>query len=278
MTARSEALHLTILKYSPQLTPRETSLNLFSMSGHNKWSKIKRKKGASDAKKSKAFSKVIREITVAARFGGADPDGNPRLRLAMDKAREANMPNDNVQRAIQKGAGGGEGTSLEEFVLEGYGPGGSALLVEVLTDNHNRSVSDIRHIISKHGGSLGAAGCVNWMFNKKGVLTFDKSVGEEQLMEVLLEAGADDIQEQEDLFEATCPPYDITKILAACQKVGIKPAEAGIQMIPQSTVHLNEADAGKILKLMELLEENDDVQNVHSNFDMDESLMEKLTS
>ena len=155
------------------------------MSGHNKWSKIKRKKGASDAKKSKVYSKIIREITVAARVGGGDPDGNPRLRLALDKARAANMPNDNADRAIQKGIGGEEGAQLEEFILEGYGPGGSALLVEVLTDNRNRSVSDIRHIFSKHGGNLGEAGCVNWLFTKKGILTFDKSTRQEKLIEAI---------------------------------------------------------------------------------------------
>ena len=248
------------------------------MSGHNKWSKIKRKKGASDAKKSKVYSKIIREITVAARVGGGDPDGNPRLRLALDKARAANMPNDNADRAIQKGIGGEEGTQLEEFILEGYGPGGSALLVEVLTDNRNRSVSDIRHIFSKHGGNLGEAGCVNWLFTKKGILTFDKSAGEEKLMEAVLEAGADDISEQDDVFEVTCPPYDVAKVLAACAANGLKPLEAGPQMIAQNTVQLNEADGSKILKLIELLEDNDDVQNVHSNFDIDEALMEKLAS
>lgn len=248
------------------------------MSGHNKWSKIKRKKGASDAKKSKIYSKIIREITVAARFGGADPDGNPRLRLAVDKARAANMPNDNVHRAIQKGAGGGEGTHLEEFLLEGYGPGGTALLVEVLTDNRNRSISDIRHILSKNGGNLGEAGCVNWIFSKKGVLTFNKSVGEEKLMEVALDAGADDICEQEEAFEVTCSPVDLPQISIACEKAGFKPLEAGPQMIPQNTVRLNEEAASKMLKMIELLEDNDDVQNVHSNFDIDEKLMEKLAS
>lgn len=176
------------------------------MAGHSKWKKIKRKKGASDAKKGKVFSKLIREITVAARIGGPDPDGNPRLRLAIDKAREANMPSDNVQRAIQKGAGGAEGAALEEFILEGYGPGGAAVLVEAMSDNHKRTVAEVRHAFTKLGGNLGEVGCVGWLFTKRGVLLFPKAVGEEKLMEIALEGGANDIKESDESLEVYTPP------------------------------------------------------------------------
>lgn len=248
------------------------------MSGHNKWSKIKRKKGESDAKKGKTFAKIIREITIAARSGGGDPDGNPRLRLALDKAREANMPTENAQRAIKKGTGELEGEAIEEFLLEGYGPGGVALLIEAMTNNRNRTISEVRHLLTKNGGNMGEAGCVNWMFAKRGILTFPKSVGEEKLMEIALEAGAEDIQEGEDNFEVLTQPADLTKVQATCEKKGLKPTEANLQMVPQNTIHLEGENAAKMLKLIEALEDHDDVQNIHSNFDMDEAVMEKLTS
>lgn len=248
------------------------------MSGHSKWKKIKRKKGVSDAKKGKVFSKVIREITVAARLGGADPDGNPRLRLAMDKAREANMPSDNVQRAIQKGTGGGDAVPLEEFVLEGYGPGGVALLVEAMSDNHKRTVAEVRHDFTKWGGNLGEAGCVGWMFTRRGVLSFPKGIAEETLMDIALEAGAEDMKTTEDGFEVYTPPNAIDKVRAACEQKGLKATEASFQMIPQNTIHLEGADAERMLNLMEALEDLDDVQTVHANFDIDEKLLEKLAS
>ena len=248
------------------------------MSGHSKWSKIKRKKGAADAKRGKVFSKIIREITIAARVGGGDIDGNPRLRLVVDKAKASNMPADNIQRAIKKGAGGLEGETLEEFTLEGYGPGGTALFIEALTNNHNRTVAEIRHLLNKLGGNLGETGCVGWMFSKKGVLVFPKSIGEEKLMEIALDAGAEDIKDAEDNFDVQTPPNLLPKIKEACESKGLKPLEASVQMIPQNTIHLEGVDAEKMLKLMEALEDHDDVQNVHANFDIDTSVMEKLAS
>ena len=248
------------------------------MSGHSKWSTIKRKKGAADAKRGKIFSKLIREITVAARSGGADPDGNPRLRLAVDKAKEANMPADNITRAIKKGSGGLEGETFEEFTLEGYGPGGVALLVEALSNNRNRTVAEVRHLLTKMGGNMGEVGCVGWMFHKKGVLTFPKSIGEEKLMEAALDAGAEDISDAEDHFEVITPPTLWDKVKAACEAKGLKPLGASMQMIPQNTIRLEGPDAEKMIKLMEALEDQDDVQNVHANFDIDMSVMEKLAS
>ncbi|MBI5300139.1 MAG: YebC/PmpR family DNA-binding transcriptional regulator [Deltaproteobacteria bacterium] len=248
------------------------------MSGHSKWSTIKRKKGAADAKRGKIFSKIIREITVAARIGGPDPDGNPRLRLAIDKAKEANMPTDNVSRAIKKGSGELEGEIYKEFTLEGYGPGGTALLVEVMTNNHNRTVAEVRHLFNKLGGNMGEAGSVGWMFHKKGLLVFPKSVGEEKLMEVALDAGAEDIQSADDLFEVITPPNLLHQIKTACEEKGLKPQSASIQMIPQNTVRLEGSQAESMLRLMEALEDHDDVQNVHANFDIDTNVMEKLAS
>ena len=248
------------------------------MSGHSKWATIKRKKGATDAKRGKVFSKIIREITVAARIGGSDPDGNPRLRLVIDKARAANMPADNVTRAIKKGSGELEGEIYEEFTLEGYGPGGVALLIEAMSNNHNRTVAEVRHVLTRGGGNLGETGCVGWMFHRKGVLTFPKSVGEEKLMEVALEAGAEDIQESEEIFEVTTDSTHLYKVRAACESKGLKSGEASYQMIPQTVVKLEENDAEKFLKLMEALEDLDDVQNVHGNFDIDAKVMEKLAS
>jgi len=248
------------------------------MSGHSKWSTIKRKKGATDAKRGKAFSKIIRELTVAARVGGSDPDGNSRLRIVVDKAKAANMPRDNIERAIKKGTGELEGESYEEVSYEGYAPGGVALLIEVMTDNKNRTVSDIRHTLTKMGGSMGATGCVAWMFHKKGVLSFNKSVGEDKLMEVALEAGASDIQGDEETFEVTTEPNDFERIRLACEKAGLKTIEASIQMVPQNTVKVEGEDASRCLKLMEALEDLEDVQNVHANFDIDQKTMDACMS
>jgi len=246
------------------------------MSGHSKWSTIKHKKGAADAKKGKLFSKLIKEITVAARIGGGDPDSNARLRTVIDKARAANMPSDNVTRAIKKGTGDLEGVTYEESVFEGYGPGGVALYIEVLTDNRNRTVAEIRHMLSKGGGNLGESGCVAWMFSKHGVLTFDKSVGEDKLMEVALEAGAEDITEDEDMLTVTTDPASFEAVKKACEDGGLKPLEAELTMTPQNTVKLDDKDAEKMLKLMETLEDHDDVQSVSANFDISAELMEKL--
>ena len=248
------------------------------MSGHSKWATIKRKKGATDAKRGKVFSKIIREITIAARIGGGDPDGNPRLRLVIDKARAANMPADNVQRAIKKGTGELEGESYEEFSLEGYGPGGVALLIEAMSNNRNRTVAEIRHLLTRWGGILGENGCVGWMFQRKGVLTFPASVGEEKLMEVALEAGAEDIQPADDVFEVTTGPTDLEIVRNACEAKGLKSIESSYQLIPQNTIRLEEETAEKCVKLLEALEDHDDIQNVHSNFDIDAKVMEKLVS
>lgn len=196
----------------------------------------------------------------------------------MDKAREANMPADNVQRAIKKGIGGADAEILEEFFLEGYGPGGTAILVEALSNNRNRTVAEIRHLLGKMGGNMGEAGCVNWMFTKRGLLTFPKSVGEETLMETALEAGADDIQETEDGFDVLTPPNGLDKVKTACEKKGLKSEGASLQWIPQNTIHLEGNDAERMIKLMEALEAHDDVQNVHANFDIDTHVLEKLVS
>jgi YebC/PmpR family DNA-binding regulatory protein len=246
------------------------------MSGHSKWSTIKHKKGAADAKRGKLFSKLIKEITVAARVGGGDPDSNPRLRTILDKARTANMPNDNVTRAIKKGTGELEGSTYEEAVFEGYGPGGVALYIQVLTDNRNRTVAELRHLLTKGGGNLGESGCVAWMFSKHGILTFDKNVGEEKLMEVALEAGAEDMTDDEGILTVTTDPASFDAVKKACEDSGLKPLEAEVTMVPQNTVKLDGGDAEKMLKLMENLEDHDDVQNVSANFDISAELMEKL--
>lgn len=246
------------------------------MSGHNKWSTIKHKKGATDAKRGKVFTKIIKEISVAAKLGGGDPIANPRLRTAIDKAKAENMPKDNIERAIKKGAGGMEGVTYEEIIYEGYGPGGAAVLVEVLTDNRNRSVSDIRSIFTKCNGNMGEAGCVAWMFSKKGLILYDKSADFEQLFEAAIEAGAEDVAEQDEQFEVTTEPGDFTEVREALEAKGLRHASAEITMIPQTLVVLEGKQAESMLKLMDRLEDNDDVQNVYSNFDISSEEMEKM--
>ncbi len=247
------------------------------MSGHSKWSTIKRKKGALDAKRGKIFTKLIKEITVAARMGGGDPESNPRLRTAIAAAKAENMPKDNIERAIKKGTGELEGTQYEELIYEGYGPGGVAVLVEVLTDNKNRSIAEVRHIFSKHGGSLGENGCVSWMFEKKGLLIFSKDqVSEDDVMAVALEAGADDIKETEKEYEVIVSPSEFETVKEAFDKAGIPYLMAEISMIPQNTVALEGKDAEKMLKLMDALEDSDDVQNAYANFDISDAIMETL--
>lgn len=248
------------------------------MSGHSKWSTIKRKKGAADAKRGKIFSKLIKEITIAARMGGGDITGNSRLRQAVDTAKSQNMPQDNVTRAIKRGTGEMEGVQYEEFSYEGYGTGGVALLIQVLTDNKNRTVSEIRNILSKGGGNMGEAGSVAWMFSKQGVFTVDKNASsEDQLMEATLEAGVEDIQDQGDVFEISCAPENFDAVVEALKTAGIATLSAANDMVPQNTIKLTGDDVEKMLRLMENLEDHDDVQNVYANFDISEEDMEKFS-
>ena len=249
------------------------------MSGHSKWSTIKRKKGALDAKRGKIFTRLIKEITVAARMGGGDPEGNPRLRTAIATAKSENMPKDNIERAIKKGTGELEGAVYEEISYEGYGPGGVAVLVDCMTDNKNRTVADIRHAFSKSGGNLGETGCVSWMFEKKGSIVVDKdTIGEEELMDKALEAGADDVVEDDNVFQVVTAPDDFETVREGLEAEGIKFLEASVAMIPQNVVDITEEKPAKqILRLLESLEEHDDVQNVFSNFDISDEIMEAVS-
>jgi YebC/PmpR family DNA-binding regulatory protein len=247
------------------------------MSGHSKWHSIKHKKAAVDAKRGKAFSRVIKEITIAARLGGGDPDGNPRLRTAIQNAKSVNMPQDNITRAIKKGTGELPGVSYDEVTYEGYGPGGVAIMVEIMTDNKNRSVAEIRHIFSKHNGNLGETGCVAWMFQKKGLIILPvEGVNEDKLMEVVLEAGGDDINRETDTFEVTTEPDAMETVKNAIEKAGLPISEASVTMIPQSTIKLEGKQAVSMLKMMEALEDHEDVQNVYANFDIDEDVMNAM--
>jgi YebC/PmpR family DNA-binding regulatory protein len=249
------------------------------MSGHSKWSTIKRKKGAIDARRGKLFTKIIKEITLAARLGGGDIEGNSRLRQAIAAAKEENMPKDNIERAIKKGTGTGEGAvNYEEITYEGYGPGGVAVLVEVMTDNKNRTVAEIRHILSKHGGNLGENGCVSWIFEKKGSILVDKkAIQEDAIMELALDAGAEDVREEENEYEIITDPASFEQIKKAIDGGGVKCIEARIGMIPQNTIALEGTKAEQMLKMMEKLEDNDDVQNVYANFDISDDVMERLS-
>jgi YebC/PmpR family DNA-binding regulatory protein len=249
------------------------------MSGHSKWATIKHKKSATDAKRGKVFSKLIKEITVAARLGGGDPDANPRLRTVIAKAKEVNMPADNIKRAVQKGTGELPGVNYEEVNYEGYGPGGVAVLVEVLTDNKNRTVSEVRHIFSKHNGNLGETGCVSWMFQTRGLIAIDKEkTDEERLMEIAIEAGAEDVKDQGDSFEIHTDPSDFENVKKAVEDAGIPYSLAEITKIPQTTVRLEEKEAEQMLKLLAPLEDNDDVNAVHANFDIDDEIIERMGS
>ncbi|MBE9541594.1 MAG: YebC/PmpR family DNA-binding transcriptional regulator [Deltaproteobacteria bacterium] len=249
------------------------------MSGHSKWSSIKHKKGAADAKRGRIFTKIIREISVAARAGGGDPDGNPRLRTAIETAKAENMPKDNIERAIKKGTGELEGVHYEESVLEGYGPNGVAILVDIMTDNKNRTMAELRHAFTKYNGNIGSTGCVAWMFDKKGLISFDKEkVDEDKLMEVALDAGADDINDEGSTLEIITDPNDFEAVKEALDKNGLQYVFAKISMIPQNTVKLNKKEAEQVLKLMETLEDSDDVQNVYANFDIPDDIMENITS
>lgn len=247
------------------------------MSGHSKWATIKRKKGKADAERGRMFTRLIKEITVAARAGGGDPDGNPRLRTAIATAKAANMPADNIKRAVQKGTGELPGVSYEEITYEGYGPNGVAVYIECLTDNKKRTVSEIRHLFSRYNGNLGENGCVAWMFDKKGVISVDAKVADEDsLLEIALEAGASDFTNLGDTYEIITPAGELENVRAAIEAKSIPVASAEATMIPQNTIKLDEKPAETMLKLYEALEEHDDVQNVYSNFDIDDSVMEKL--
>ena len=244
------------------------------MSGHSKWHSIKHKKGAADAKRGKLFTKFIKEITVAARSGGGDPDANARLRKAINDAKAGNMPNDTIDRAIRRGTGEEEGVNYEEITYEGYGPGGVALLIQSMTDNRNRTVAEIRHIFSKNGGNLGESGSVGWMFEKKGYIVVGKAAkSEDELFELAIDAGADDLRDDEDNFEIITSPESFDGVLAAIKNAGIDPQVAEVEMVPQNYVRLEGGDARQMLKLMESLEDHDDVQKVSANFDISEADM-----
>jgi YebC/PmpR family DNA-binding regulatory protein len=249
------------------------------MSGHSKWSTIKRKKGKADAERGKMFTKLIKEITVSARDGGGDPEGNPRLRAAIQAAKAANMPASNIERAVKKGTGELPGVTYESVNYEGYGPGGVAVLVEVLTDNRNRAVSEIRNIFTRHGGNLGEVGCVGWMFDKKGLIQVDKgSADEEELMMTALDAGASDMTLEEGYFEIVTPFNRFEAVKQALDQKKIPYSQAELTMIPQTNIKLIGKEAEQMLKLMEALEDHDDVQKVYANFDIATEIMEKMTA
>jgi len=251
-----------------------------SMSGHSKWATIKHKKAAMDAKRGQIFTRYIREITVAARLGGPDPNANPRLRAAIAAARSVNMPKSNIDRAIERGAGGGEGANIEEVRYEGYGQGGVAILVDCMTDNRNRTVAEVRSAFGKGGGNLGETGCVSWMFHQKGLFVFDRNgLDEEALMEVALEAGAEDVVDRPEAgcYEVTCDPADFVSVQEALESAGLKPQVAEISWIPETTVHVEGETAEKLLRLIDRLEGLDDVQNVYANYDIDDAELERLS-
>jgi YebC/PmpR family DNA-binding regulatory protein len=248
------------------------------MSGHSKWATIKHKKGAADARRGKIFTKIIKEITVAARIGGGDPDANPRLRTAILAAKAENMPADNIKRAIQKGTGELPGVMYEEAVYEGYGPGGVAMMLEIATDNRNRTLSEIRHILSKNGGNLGENGCVAWMFNKKGYLVVGKeNADEEKLLNLVTEAGAEDMVDDGSNWEIFSPPDKLQQVVDRLKVAQITPAAAEVSMVPQTYVKLSGKSAQQMLRLIEELEDHEDVQHVHANFDIEEAELHALT-
>jgi YebC/PmpR family DNA-binding regulatory protein len=249
------------------------------MSGHSKWSSIKHKKGAADAKRGKLFTKLARAITVAARDGGGDPDGNPALATAIQKARDASMPKDNIQRAIDRGSGvGADAAAIERIVFEGYGPGGAAILVEALTDNRNRASADIRHAFTKHNGSLGEPGSVAWIFEKRGAIAVDGSrYGEDDLIGAI-DAGADDVREEGELLRVLCEPADLSAVRKTLEESGLEIQSADVTMEPKSTVEVKGNDAKALLNLVEALEEHDDVNEVHANFDIPDEVLQKLAA
>jgi YebC/PmpR family DNA-binding regulatory protein len=249
------------------------------MSGHSKWATIKHKKGALDAKRGKIFTRLIKEISIAAKNGGGDPDANPRLRGAILAAKSENMPQDNIKRAIQRGTGELPGATYEEFQLEGYGPGGVAILLEINTDNRNRTVSEIRHAFGKNGGNMAAAGAVAYLFHKKGDIVIPKAAAkEDDLMAIVLEAGAEDLRDDGDNWEVLTDTSVYEAVLEAVKKAGIEPVSASVTMIPQNYIKLEGSQATTMIRLIEAFEEHDDVQNVHANFDIDQKLLEEVAS
>ncbi|MDH3774965.1 MAG: YebC/PmpR family DNA-binding transcriptional regulator [Syntrophobacteria bacterium] len=249
------------------------------MSGHSKWHSIRHKKGATDVKRGKIFSRINKELMVAARMGGGDPSANPRLRQAIASAKAENMPKDNIERAIKKGTGELEGVNYEEHVYEGYAPGGVALLIEVMTDNKNRAAADIRYVFNKRGGSLGEAGCVAWMFDKKGLIVFEQElVDEDKILEVALEAGADDVITTEDQYEVHTELASFESVKQAFDDQELQYTMAEITMMPQNTVQVDdEAQAAQVLKLMDAIEDADDVQKVYANFDIPDEILQRIT-
>ncbi|WP_456382999.1 YebC/PmpR family DNA-binding transcriptional regulator [Persephonella sp.] len=249
------------------------------MAGHSKWHNIRHKKAKMDAKRGQLFTKLLREITVAAKQGGGDPEFNPRLRIAIEKAKKANMPIENIERAIKRGTGELEGVNYEEVVYEGYGPEGVAIIVECLTDNRNRTTSEVRHIFTKHGGNLGASGCVSFLFEEKGIITVPKeSISEEELFEKAIEAGAEDIvSDDEQYYEVRTEPKDLYSVKEALEQAGVQIEKAELTRIPTTTVEINDPEtAQKLLKLLDALEDSDDVQKVYSNFEMSDEMMKQL--
>jgi YebC/PmpR family DNA-binding regulatory protein len=247
------------------------------MSGHSKWATIKHKKAATDAKRGKAFTKIIRELSIAARSGGADPASNPRLRTAIAAAKNENMPNDNIERAIQRGSGTLEGEMLEEVLYEGYGPGGVGMLVQVVTNSRNRSAGELRHLFSKNGGNMAEAGAVGWMFHRKGDIVVPKEAADEDtMMSIVLDAGADDLRDDGSAWEVTTPPEHMEKVREALSKAGINPASAEVAWVPQNYVKLTGAQAQQMLRMVENMEDHDDVQHVYANFDIDEKEIEAV--
>jgi|SRR6056297_678146 len=246
------------------------------MAGHSKWANIKHRKGAQDAKRGKIFTKIIKEITVAARLGGGDPDTNPRLRTALDKAKQANMPKDNIDRGIKKGTGDLDGVNYEEGVFEGYGPGGVALIVEFLTDNRTRTVADVRHIFSKYGGNLGVSGSVSFLFERKGVVSFKTELDFDRIFDAALEAGAEDVKDEGDTYEVISDPADFIEVRDHLHEAGLEYETAEVAMIAATLTPLEGKQAETMLKLMDALEDNDDVQNVYANFDISDEELAKI--
>lgn len=248
----------------------------FEMAGHSKWANIKHRKGAQDAKRGKIFTKLIKEITVAAKIGGGDLESNSRLRLAVDKAKQGNMPKDNIDRAIKKGTGDLDGVVYEEGVFEGYGPGGVAVIVEFMTDNRIRTVADVRHAFNKYGGSLGVSGSVAFMFDRKGQIVFDGTADFDAIFEAALEAGAEDVKEEDDIIEVVTDPAEFENVRNALESQGFKPQSAEVTMIPQNMNPVEGKQAESLMKMIDVLEDNDDVQNVHANFDISDAEMERI--
>jgi YebC/PmpR family DNA-binding regulatory protein len=248
------------------------------MSGHSKWSTIKRKKEKNDAQRGKIFTKLIKEITVAARQGGGDIEANNRLRAAVMAAKAENMPQANIDRAVARGTGDLEGVTYEEVTYEGYGPGGVAVMIEALTDNRNRTTPEIRHAFSKHGGNMGETGCVAWMFDQKGLISLGKEgVDEDELMMTALDAGAEDVRDEGETFDVITAPQQFETVRAKLQEIGVEPARSEISRIPQSSVSVEGKDAEQLLRLIEILEDHDDVQNVYANFEIDDQVLETIS-